>query len=1175
MDVRLIALKQEQNEAFCRAMAAGFDNSNMCDLLDFSEHFGADRLREACIHFIHLLRKRNTANELSERMEVPSIDAVSSDSDMSLESCTESELPANTGKSGKDEKTAFGKCSSSRTRSRWGPPERIQMNHLDSEMHDPDSYLRKSEKKYQPGNYSHQDDTMHSDVAPMGRHGGSGLDVNWQNEKDKKGGMFFNTLHKMAQQVEARRLSEGVEAQFNSDVPSHETSDGAAMHPESLEKMLSPIHLSRERISPMVEETVKSDNLLSAGRNPMSYPHTNNFTSVAGAKDGKGHVDRPNKPMLDSGNLKDSQEEPASNSSRRLSVQAAISLFESKKEATGEAPARKLVRQDSQKRAARDGSSSTEKAVLRRWSGGSVSNLDKNQDGAYEVSEKAPEENLTMTENVGQKMETGSELDGRSIQRTHTLGTENVSATQNILSKPAVHLNEASSKENLSTQQHLLEDGSSKVPGEALHKKSRQESNTIIAKSPSSYSETNEIAPSVPVLETSTIKGSIINTGSMGPEQGKETLRHPVGMKAVGKQVDCGTPEKYMVTEQKKLLPGSSGKTDVIQKGLPSSKDISDDLYKEKLKPDSQTIMRGSLDSVETSKKLLAHNKQNVDDSSVDNQHTGQLHNRAYKSRPSENEFVMEDFVRSDRSSSSILHEAPFDLNMQALVMMIDNHHQSSNKVSDNEDSIRQFRGRFYDCYSRLRHARQRCENPLKRAEKEAKLRLMREIFNTRKAEMEAVFSRQVKNVYSIGEQKGISHHISRSDTSITLQEKKEMGEEEMINQPDIPSILPSHQQIMYARLQAGKEAQLNSQINSSTSQNIATTFSLSSSRTIQASEMGLGLTSKQYKVAPSVMTDIPLYRSVLANSKKDLNISPPGWTGNLVQPTEKMVESPRFETHSVATMAATSHSEIALVPDGYHYEDASNAERSSCHTQVAKLTGVEKFKTNQMTSEVISHNQNSAPGLADKPLESSYCDSADSPSLLQECPMTRFSDASASPAYSFEENSGATMFANSPKVSISLYSPSRSPVSWIRSKTKRTPEHERHSDTQACKESVRGFRRLLKFGRNKSRTSESMSTDGVSVSTTSEGDDGTEEFNETTRQACDDFRLKSRVNGPHMTSKKVSIDFQNQGSPMIIFPNHPVNKLKEDNIPRSTSSKESRSFFSSFRNRGTEGKSR
>lgn len=45
MDVRLSALQQEQNMAFSRAVAAGFDVDRIEDLLAFSEFFGADRLQ--------------------------------------------------------------------------------------------------------------------------------------------------------------------------------------------------------------------------------------------------------------------------------------------------------------------------------------------------------------------------------------------------------------------------------------------------------------------------------------------------------------------------------------------------------------------------------------------------------------------------------------------------------------------------------------------------------------------------------------------------------------------------------------------------------------------------------------------------------------------------------------------------------------------------------------------------------------------------------------------------------------------------------------------------------------------------------------------------------------------------------------------------------------------------
>ena len=45
MDIRLRALKQEQDTYFSRAAVAGFDSENMAGLVAFSEHFGAERLR--------------------------------------------------------------------------------------------------------------------------------------------------------------------------------------------------------------------------------------------------------------------------------------------------------------------------------------------------------------------------------------------------------------------------------------------------------------------------------------------------------------------------------------------------------------------------------------------------------------------------------------------------------------------------------------------------------------------------------------------------------------------------------------------------------------------------------------------------------------------------------------------------------------------------------------------------------------------------------------------------------------------------------------------------------------------------------------------------------------------------------------------------------------------------
>jgi hypothetical protein len=45
MDIRLRALKEEQDTYFSRAAVAGFDSGSMAGLITFAEYFGAERLR--------------------------------------------------------------------------------------------------------------------------------------------------------------------------------------------------------------------------------------------------------------------------------------------------------------------------------------------------------------------------------------------------------------------------------------------------------------------------------------------------------------------------------------------------------------------------------------------------------------------------------------------------------------------------------------------------------------------------------------------------------------------------------------------------------------------------------------------------------------------------------------------------------------------------------------------------------------------------------------------------------------------------------------------------------------------------------------------------------------------------------------------------------------------------
>lgn len=145
----------------------------------------------------------------------------------------------------------------------------------------------------------------------------------------------------------------------------------------------------------------------------------------------------------------------------------------------------------------------------------------------------------------------------------------------------------------------------------------------------------------------------------------------------------------------------------------------------------------------------------------------------------------------------------------------------------------------------------------------------------------------------------------------------------------------------------------------------------------------------------------------------------------------------------------------------------------------------------------------------------------------------------------------------------------------------------------QVHKDAPKGFKRLLKFGR-KSRGSETVMTDCVSASATSEGDDDTEDTRDLAVRSADDLLRKSRMGfAPVQPSYDRSYDygslsgpvesdsFHEEGSIQSLrssIPAPPANfRLREDHLSGGTSLKAPRSFFSlsTFRSKGSDSKTR
>ncbi|XP_059632337.1 COP1-interacting protein 7 [Cornus florida] len=80
LETRKIVLQKEQGMDFARAVAAGFDIDHMALLVSFAECFGASRLMDACLRFVDLWKGKH---ESGEWVEIEAAEAMSSRSDFS------------------------------------------------------------------------------------------------------------------------------------------------------------------------------------------------------------------------------------------------------------------------------------------------------------------------------------------------------------------------------------------------------------------------------------------------------------------------------------------------------------------------------------------------------------------------------------------------------------------------------------------------------------------------------------------------------------------------------------------------------------------------------------------------------------------------------------------------------------------------------------------------------------------------------------------------------------------------------------------------------------------------------------------------------------------------------------------------------------------------------------
>ncbi|PIA45445.1 hypothetical protein AQUCO_01700757v1 [Aquilegia coerulea] len=98
LETRKAVLQKEQSMAFARAVAAGFEMDHIVHLISFGECFGATRLMEACLRFVQLWKEKH---ETGQWLEIDAAETLSNRSDLSSMIVPESIVQLSNESSGK------------------------------------------------------------------------------------------------------------------------------------------------------------------------------------------------------------------------------------------------------------------------------------------------------------------------------------------------------------------------------------------------------------------------------------------------------------------------------------------------------------------------------------------------------------------------------------------------------------------------------------------------------------------------------------------------------------------------------------------------------------------------------------------------------------------------------------------------------------------------------------------------------------------------------------------------------------------------------------------------------------------------------------------------------------------------------------------------------------------